>query len=98
MTAATASPLPGSTPGHDHEDRTVKVIVNTRPHQWAERSISYEEVVALAYPGQPIGPDDEITVRYTRGHDDKREGSLTAGTSVRVKTKMVFDVYRTTRS
>ncbi|MDO9455252.1 multiubiquitin domain-containing protein [Nocardioides sp.] len=98
MTAAHARPELNEQTGHDHEDRTVKIIVNTRPHDWAEKSISYEEVVELAYPGQPIGPDDEITVRFTRGHDDKREGSLTANHSVRVKTKMVFDVYRTTRS
>jgi len=85
-------------PGHEHEDRTVTIMINTRAYSWAERTISYEELVELAYPGQPIGTDDDVTVRFTRGHDEKREGSLTAGHSVRVKARMVFDVYPTTRS
>lgn len=85
-------------PGHEHQDRTVKIIVNTRPHQWAEKTISYDEVVNLAYPGQPVGEGEEVTVSYTRGHDDKHEGSLTPNHSVKVKNKMVFDVYRTSRS
>ena len=85
-------------PGHEHQDRTVKIIVNTRPHQWAEKTISYEEVVELAYPGQPVGEGEEVTVSFTRGHDEKHEGSLTPNPSVKVKNRMVFDVYRTSRS
>ncbi|MBB2892181.1 multiubiquitin domain-containing protein [Flexivirga oryzae] len=85
-------------PGHEHQDRTVKIIVNTRPHEWAEKTISYEEVVELAYPGQPVGEGEEVTVSFTRGHDEKHEGSLTPNHSVKVKNKMVFDVYRTSRS
>jgi hypothetical protein len=94
MTAAKTEP----TEGHEHKDRTVRILVNTRPHQWAEKTISYEECVELAYPGQPVGDGEEVTVRYTRGHVEKAEGSLTAGHSVKVKNKMVFDVYRTSRS
>lgn len=87
-----------TTLGHEHEDRTVTVVVNTRPHPWAEKTISYEEVIALAYPGQPLAEGDEATVRFSRGHDDKRDGTLTANHSVKVKNRMVFDVYRTSRS
>lgn len=85
-------------PGHEHEDRTVRIIVNTRPHQWAEKAISYEEVVELAYPGEPVSEGEDVTVSFTRGHDEKHEGSLTPNHSVKVKNKMVFDVYRTARS
>lgn len=87
-----------TTSGQEHEDRTVTIVVNTRPQPWPEKTISYEEVVELAYPGQPVGDGEEMTVRFTRGHDDKHEGSLTPGRSVKVKNKMVFDVYRTSRS
>ena len=89
---------PETIPGHEHQDRTITIVVNTRPHQWAEKTISYEEVVDLAYPGQPPGADDEVTVRFTRGHGDKPQGSLTVGHSVRAHNRMVFDVYRTSRS
>lgn len=87
-----------TTLGHEHEDRTVGIVVNTRPYRWAEKTISYEEVVEIAYPGQPAGDSEDVTVRFARGHDEKREGSLTAGHSAKVKNKMVFDVYRTSRS
>ena len=84
--------------GANHE-KTVNLIVNTRPHPWAEKTISYEQVIELAYPGQPVNPaEEEVTVRYSRGQDDALEGSLTATHNMKVKNKMVFDVYRTARS
>jgi hypothetical protein len=87
-----------TTLGHEYEAHTVTIVVNTRPHEWAAKSISYQEVVEFADPGQPVGDGEEVTVRFTRGHDEKREGSLTPGHSVKVKNNMVFDVYRTSRS
>lgn len=78
-----------------HHD--VTIVVNTRPHQWADKRISYSQVVELAYPGQPITAEQDVTVRYTyrNGHGG---GTLTAGHDVEVKEGMVFDVHRTTRS
>jgi Multiubiquitin len=82
----------------DHGKKPVAIIVNTRPHEWTEKEISYAQVYDLAYPGQPLGDGDTATVEYSRGHDGHGSGSLTAGHSVKVKDGMVFDVYRTTRS
>ncbi|WP_327723694.1 multiubiquitin domain-containing protein [Streptomyces europaeiscabiei] len=82
----------------NHGPRPVTIIVNTRSHPWAAKDISFEQVVELAYPGQPGTGEDTFTVRYSRGHDGHGSGSLTAGHSVRVKKGMVFDVYRTSRS
>ena len=87
-----------TTLGHEHEDRTVTIVINTRAHRWAEKTISFEELIDIVYPGQPVGEGDDVTVKFSRGHDHKRDGSLTAGHSVPVKNKMVFDVYRTARS
>lgn len=89
----------GQGAGGEGHEKTVSLIVNTRPHPWSERAISYEQVIELAYPTQPVNPaEEEVTVRYSRGQDDSLEGSLTASHSVKVKNKMVFDVYRTARS
>ena len=95
--------MPANEPGHDghtaHGDgRKVTIVINTRPHEWVEKEIGYEQVVSLAYPGQPITPNTDITVRYSRGHDGHGGGTLTAGHNVEVKDGMVFDVHRTTRS
>ncbi|MFD0257493.1 multiubiquitin domain-containing protein [Kitasatospora indigofera] len=81
-----------------HEPAPVTIVVNARPHTWEAKEITYEQVVDLAYPGQPPSDQDTYTVRYSRGHDGHGTGSLTAGHSVTVKKGMVFDVYRTSRS
>lgn len=73
------------------------IIVNTRPHRWTEPQITYTQVVELAYPGQPVGEQEDVTVRYTyrRGHGS---GTLTVGHHIKVEEGMAFDVHRTTRS
>ena len=78
--------------------KATTIIVNTRRHLWDAKEISYEQLVALAYPGET--PNDEVafTVRYSRGHGGHGSGTLTAGESVRVQDGMVCDVTRTTRS
>jgi hypothetical protein len=76
----------------------VSIIVNARPHTWTAKKISFQEVVALAYPDQPLTEQDTVTVRYSRGHDGHGAGTLTAGHSIPVKEGMVFDVVRTSRS
>lgn len=76
----------------------VIIRVNTRPFEWDEKRITFEQVVELAFPGQPITDDVSLTVRYTRGQDGHGAGTLTAGHGVPVKEGMVFHVARTNRS
>jgi len=78
--------------------KPVTIIVNARPQVWTEKKISFEQVVALAYPGQPISEQDSVTVRYSRGHEGNGSGTLTAAKDIPVKDGMVFDVVRTSRS
>ncbi|MGW2867901.1 multiubiquitin domain-containing protein [Kitasatospora sp. NPDC001225] len=85
-------------PQSDHGHPSITIIVNTRSHPWNGKTITFEQVVELAYPGQPPTDQDTYTVRYSRGHDGHGAGSLTAGHSVNVKNGMVFDVLRTSRS
>jgi hypothetical protein len=75
--------------------KTVTIIVNTKPHVWAEDKISFEQVVELALPGQPYEPEG-TTVEYSRGHG--KDHSLRPGGSVEVKDGMIFDVERANRS
>ena len=79
--------------------KTTTIIVDGTPHEWDQKEISYDQVVDLAYDGNPpTGENIEITVGYRRGHDDNHEGDLEAGHSVKVKDDMVFDVTATDRS
>jgi hypothetical protein len=89
-----------STQASDKEhEKTVTIIVDGTPHDWTEKEISYEQVVNLAYDGNPpTGENILITVGYRRGHGEKHEGDLEPGQSVKVKDGMIFDVTATDRS
>ena len=74
---------------------TVTIIVNTKPKAWSEKKITFEQVVELAFPGQPYNPEG-TTVEYSRGHGP--DHSLRPGQSVEVKDGMIFDVEPANRS
>lgn len=75
------------------------IVVDGTPHEWGQKEISYEQVVNLAYDGNPpSGENVSITVGYRRGDGDKHEGDLEPGQSVKVKDGMIFDVTATDRS
>ncbi|MGN6204680.1 multiubiquitin domain-containing protein [Humibacter sp.] len=85
--------------GHpgDHHPKPVQIMINGRRHEVFGDSISYEELIRLAFPGVQ-GEDKAFTVTYRRGPAENREGTLAAGQSVRIKEEMVFNVERTNRS
>jgi multiubiquitin len=88
----------GHSDGHEQEHETT-IVVNAQEKVVTAKEISFEEVVALAYDGNPpTGENWEITVTYRRGHAPKPQGSLVAGQTVRVKKGMVFDVQATDKS
>lgn len=35
-------------------DKEITIIIDGTPHQWNEKEISYEQVVDLAYDGNPL--------------------------------------------
>lgn len=78
--------------GHEKE---FPIIVNTREKKWLDEQISYEQVVAIAYPSATNDSNIVYTVDYKKGHE---EGSLTAGQKVEVKNGMVFNVTSTNKS
>jgi hypothetical protein len=79
----------------EQKDKTATIVVNTRPHSWSEKDITFEQVVGLAVGGEQYDPT-ATTVEYSRGHGPDR--SLRAGESVRVKDGMIFDVQPSLRS
>ncbi len=78
--------------------KPIEIFVNARPHLVADDNVSFEEVVALAFPGQAPGPDTEYIVTYTRARHGNASGSLAPGQSIRVKKGTSFAVQVTTRS
>lgn len=76
----------------------ITVVVNGGQHVVPKEAISFDELVALAYPDATPSPDVIYTISYRRGHDDNQKGLLPEGGSVKVKDGMVFDVLRTDKS
>lgn len=75
--------------------RTTNIVVNTRPIEWTEKAITFEQVASLAAQGQAYDPIG-TTVEYSRGPDGEK--SLRPGQHVNVKDGMVFDVELANRS
>lgn len=78
--------------------KTATIVVNGQEHQVPKADITYDEVVALAFPSPPTGPYIEISVTYRRGHGQKPEGNLAPGGEVKVKDGMIFNVTATDKS
>ena len=91
-------PDTAANPQGANDVKDVTIIVNTRKYPVPKNSeISFEAVVALAYPTLPTGQNVEFTVMYQRGEGNK-DGTLIPGQSVRVKDGMIFDVTATDKS
>jgi hypothetical protein len=75
----------------EHHD--VNIIVNGRLKKVPGPSITFEQVVALAF--NPVPPNAFFTVTWSHGN---KGGSLTPGHSVAVENGMKFDVTETGQS
>ena len=81
-----------------HGPKPVTIVVNGEPHEVPKDEITFAEVVALAYPEGPQGPNIIYSVTYRKGPDHKSKGILAEGGSVKVKDDMIFDVRVTDKS
>ncbi len=73
------------------------IVVNGEQHEVADETVTFEEVVALAFPTPPSA-ETVFTVTY-RGAQKPKEGSLKAGGNVKVKKQgAIFNITSTTKS
>lgn len=81
-----------------HAKTNVTIIVEGTPHQWEKKKISYAEVVTLEVPDYAHHPDITYSVTFTNGPNNRPEGDLAKGESVKVKDGMIFNVSETGQS
>jgi hypothetical protein len=74
------------------------IIINGREKQWCEKTITFHQVVELAFENYQDNPNTVYTVTYAKGPQQNPEGSMVKGTKVCVINKMVFNVTATTKS
>jgi hypothetical protein len=82
----------------DKKLKTYDIVVNAQQHTVANKEISFAEVVTLAYGADATNPDKTFTVSYRKSDNNKHDGTLAAGDSVKIKDGTVFSVTSTTRS
>lgn len=74
------------------------IIVNGREKQWNQKTISFKQVVELAFENYQENPNTVYTVTYAKGPHQNPEGSMVKGDKVFVTNKMVFNVTATNKS
>ena len=82
--------------GHGH-DKEFKIIVNGRDKTVTQETLSFLDVVALAFD---ISASDTtiFTVTYRHAHQHQEDGSLVAGQTVVIKNGTIFNVTATNKS
>lgn len=82
------------------KDKHFKVVllVNLEEKPWNEKTITFEQVVALAYGSYDNAEGKGYTVTYDRGPHQNPEGTMVKGERVFVKNKMIFNVKQTGKS
>ena len=74
----------------DDKDR-LDIIVNGTPEVVHDNELTFEQVVALAFPTPPTGQDIHYIVTYYNGAGRPPDGELTKGEAVKVKDGTVFN-------
>lgn len=88
----------GGGPGNGNGNNTVTIFVDGSPHEVNKGTVTYAEVVTLAYADYPQHPEITYSVTYKKGPTPNPEGILSSGGHVVVKEGMVFNVSRTGQS
>ena len=79
------------------DDRDYAIVVNGELFTVEEETVSYDQVIQLAYPTPPFA-EPVYTVTFRKAHKP-HEGTLVAGQTVEVKKKgTAFNVIVTDRS
>ncbi|MEO7465562.1 MAG: multiubiquitin domain-containing protein [Sphingobium limneticum] len=77
---------------------TVPVVVNGRQQHLAMAEVSFEDLVALAYPDRPPRLNEMFTVTYRHGPADRPEGSLAPTQTMRSTSGASYNVTATDKS
>ncbi len=74
------------------------IIVNGRKKVVHHKTLTFNEIVALAFDPIPVGPNIMFTITYRHGPHANPEGTLIEGGRVEIKDGMIFNVTATDKS
>jgi hypothetical protein len=75
-----------------------QIIVNGRKKEVSTKTLTFDQVVALAFNPVPSGPNVQFSVTYRKGPKKNHEGTMIEGETVFIKDGMIFDVTETNKS
>ncbi|NTX31228.1 multiubiquitin domain-containing protein [Burkholderia pyrrocinia] len=78
--------------------KRIEIVVNGREAEVDDRNVTFEQLVAIAYPGEPPMPNIKYSITYRGVVSKPHSGELAAGGSVEVKMGSIFNVGRTVQS
>ena len=78
-------------------EKTVNIFVNQDEHTVDKDKISYDEIVTL-YTNDGGASSTQYLIKYSHGHSDNLNGTLTPGNKVMVQDGMRFRVSGTGES
>lgn len=77
---------------------SLTIIVNGRQRTVNKRSLSFIELVKIAFPDTQPAPNTIFTVVFKNGPDENPQGSLVDGQIVALKDRMIINVTKTDKS
>ncbi len=75
-----------------------QILVNANPKMWESKTISFEDLVSLAFPEYAGNPNYAYTITYAFGPKKNPSGSMSKGDVVFIKNQMKFYVTATNKS
>lgn len=89
---------PGKERFISREKQVEVIIVNGKPKPWTMKSITFEELVVLAFGSTAEDGVRAYTVTFSKGPKPRPEGTIVRGDTVIVKNKTIFNVTATDKS
>ena len=84
---------------NEDKDKGADIAVNGELRHVPDRTVTYEQVVELAFPNLTADDNNTFTVLYRKVDHSRAEGSLVAGAEVKVhKEGSSFSVTHSIRS
>jgi len=83
---------------HSGPPKTYIIYVNGKQEVETTRTMSFAEIVKLAYPIPPTGDNILYTVSYEDGPHANQQGSMKEGETIKIKNGEIFNVTATDKS
>lgn len=83
---------------HSGQPQTFRIYVNGEEKLVTTKRETFDQIVALAFPVRPTGPNVLFSIGYEDGPRANPVGTLMPGHSVKLKEGMIFNVSATDKS